>query len=286
MSKALERRPVKPSEITLINQQYLSQPTRADPTMVWGADVDAEEMCRRIARLNESSGPLISVAHVLIQAVARGLARFPQINCRIVRGRIFRFREVNVRMINYNPRAADVDILTIRQADRLSLEDIAQNLWSNQLAIAAGRHRDGGDKSWLNWGPSITRRWGSRLFWWLDRNLRLPRLGRIDSHLDSAVVVNYLGFPGAPSMKTYKPSKFPDESSLLSVTMGRIDQRPAVSGGQIVARRMAPLFVRADHRITDAYTLGRFVAAVGDALAVPQTMETRSGNASHARHAA
>ena len=278
MPHALEPRPVGSSEISLINHQYLSQAARPDSTMVWGTDVDAEGLSSFISNHNESSRVLISVAHVLIRAVAHSLARFPQLNCRIIRGRIYRFRDVNVRIVSYDPRKVDVDILTIKQADRSSLDEIGQFLWSSQLEIASGNHADCGDKAILNRGPAFVRRWGSRLFWWLDRTFRLPRFGRLDRHLDSAVVVNYLGFQGSPPMTMYKPSKFPDESSLLSVTMGRIEQRPVVRDGCVVARRVAPLFVRADHRVTDAYVLGRFVGALRDALAEPQLLEMRSGD--------
>jgi hypothetical protein len=278
MSHALDPRPVRSSAISLVNHQYLSQGARADATMVWGTDVDAEGLSSFISKSNQSSRVLISVAHVLIRAVAYSLARFPQLNCRIIRGRIYRFRDVNVRLVSYDPRTADVDILTIKQADQTGLEEIGQFLWSSRLEIAAGNHSDCGDKAALNRGPAFVRRWGSRFFWWLDRNFQLPRLGRLDRHLDSAVVVNYLGFQGAPSMRMYKPSKFPDESSLLSVTLGRIEERAVVREGCVVARRVAPLFVRADHRVTDAYVLGRFIGTLQAALAEPQTMEVRSGD--------
>jgi hypothetical protein len=276
MSQNLHRRPVSPSEISLINHQYLSQRARADSTMVWGTEVDAESLSSFLDERNRGSGVLISVAHVLIRAVGHSLSRFPRLNCRIIGGRIYRFRDINVRIISYDRRKGDVDILTVDRADRTGLDDIARFLWDSQLQIAANRHADRIDKALLNWGPAFTRRWGSRLFWWLDRNFRLPRLGRIDRHLDSGVVVNYLGFAGAPPLRTYKPSKFPDESSLLSVTLGRIEERPVVRGARVVAGRIAPLFVRADHRVTDAYELGRFVGVLCEVLADPRIMESRS----------
>lgn len=276
MSDVLERRPVRSSEITLINHQYLSQKSRTDPTIVWGTDFDAENLAELIARRNRQSQTLISVTHVLIRAVAKTLAQFPQLNCRIIRGRIYRFREVNVRLINYSPRTADVDILMVRRADRLSLDEIGEFLWSRQLGIATGAHADARDKAWLDWGPAVTRRWGSRIFWWLDRTFRLPRLGSIDRHLDSAVVVNYLGFAGAPPMRMYKPSKFPDESSLLSVTLGRLEERPVARDGGVAVRRVAPLYVRGDHRVTDAYVLGRFTGALRDALTNPALLERQA----------
>jgi hypothetical protein len=100
------------------------------------------------------------------------------------------------------------------------------------------------------------------------------------------VLVNYLGFPGAPPMRMYKPSKFPDETSLLSVTLGRIEERPAVREGSVVVRRMAPLFVRADHRVTDAYVLGRFVASLQEALTNPASLEAQSPHENSYRWAA
>ena len=275
MSQSLHPRPVSPSEITLINHQYLSAGGKTDPTMVWGTDVDAEKLCAFVQQCNRSAETLISLAHVLVRGVALSLARHRQLNCRIIRGRIFRFREVNVRMICYDRRTADVDILLVRQADRASVEAISRFVWESQFAIASGGHSDCFDKSLLNWGPAWSRRWGSRIFWWLDRNFRLPRLGRIDRHLDSAVIVNYLGFPDAPPMRMYKPSKFPDESSLLSVTMGRIESRPVAVGNQVEVRPTIPLFIRADHRVTDAYLLSRFIGTLRSYLQNPHLMETR-----------
>jgi pyruvate/2-oxoglutarate dehydrogenase complex dihydrolipoamide acyltransferase (E2) component len=241
--------------------------------------VDAERLSDFINQCNQKANSLISVAHVLIGAVGRSLARHPQLNCRIIGGRIYRFRDVNVRMICFDRKRSDVDILTITQADRTGLEDIAQFIWNSQLEIAADRNSDRLDKVVLGWGPNWSRRLTSKLFWWLDRHFRLPRLGRIDRHLDSAVVVNYLGFADAPPMRMYKPSKFPDESSLLSVTLGRIEQKPVVYEGQVVARRVAPLFVRADHRVTDAHQLSQFIGTLRNALENPLAAELQIDDA-------
>jgi hypothetical protein len=275
MSRALESRPVKSSEITLINHQYLSCGSRPDSTIVWGTDVDAEGLLNCVRELNQTADTLVSVSHVFIGAVGRSLARYPQLNCRVIGGRIYQYRDVNVRMISYDSQQSDVDILTIQRADRTGFEEIARMVWNRQLEIAANRDADRFDKAVLGWGPNFFRRWISKVFWWLDGHFRLPRLGRIDRHLDAAVMVNYLGFAGAPPMRTYKPSKFPDESSLLSVTLGRIEPQPVILEGRVVVRQVAPLFVRADHRVTDAHQLARFIATLRDILANPHTAETQ-----------
>jgi hypothetical protein len=279
MPHALQSRPVKSSDVTLINHQYLSCGSKPDSTIVWGTDVDAEGLSAFVDQHNQTAGTLISVAHVLIGAVGRSLARYPQLNCRVIGSRIYRFRDVNVRMICYDRKRSDVDILMFTQADRAGLEDIAKFAWNRQLEIATEQNSDRFEKTLLSWGPDWSRRWGSRIFWWLDRHFRLPRVGEFDRHLDSAVVVNYLGFSDAPPMTMYKPSKFPDESSLLNVTLGRIEQKPVVHEGRVVARRVAPLFVRADHRVTDAHLLSQFIGTLRDALANPETVEMGSSDA-------
>jgi hypothetical protein len=278
MPHALESRPVKPSDVTLINHQYLSSGNKPDSTIVWGTNVDAEGLSAFVEQHNRTAGTLISVAHVLIGAVGRSLACYPRLNCRVIGSRIYRFREVNVRMICYDRRRNDVDILMIERADQVSVEEIARLAWNRQLKIAAARNDDRIEKKLLSWGPDWSRRWGSRLFWWLDRHFRLPRVGQFDRQLDSAVVVNHLGFANAPPMTMYKPSKFPDESSLLSITLGRIEQQPVVHEGRVVVRRVAPLFIRADHRVTDAYLLAQFIGTLRESLANPKTMEVGSSD--------
>jgi hypothetical protein len=273
MPRLLKTWPVPSSEVSLFNQQYLTYGSRPDSAMVWGTDVEAEGLVDYVQQKNRRGKVLTSVAHVLIQAVARSVAQFPALNSRIIRSRIYRFGEINVRMVSYDARQSDVNIITVTRADQLSLEEITQCVWHCQLEIHAGQHSDRTDKAVLEWGPAMVRRWTSRVFWWLDRNFRLPRVGRIDRHLNSSVVVNYLGFAKAPPMRMYKPSKFPDESSLLSVTMGRIERQPRVDGDRVVVRRVAPVFIRADHRVTDAYVLAQFITTLRKLLADPETME-------------
>ena len=56
--------------------------------------------------------------------------------------------------------------------------------------------------------------------------------------------------------------------------------------GSVVVRRIAPLFVRADHRVADAYALGRFVGMLQQTLAEPQLMEMRTGDDQPIHHEA
>ena len=146
----LAPKPIPASQIPFYNLHYLygCRPP-ADPTIVWGTEVPAEQLKQYVRQRNRSSKTLISLAHVLVQAVGRALKHHPELNRRIVGRRIYDFRDVNVRMMTYNRQQNEVEVLLIRNVDTLSLERIARILWKNQHRAASGDTTDHADKAWL-----------------------------------------------------------------------------------------------------------------------------------------
>ncbi len=276
MQWPLARKPVPASQIPFYNLHYLyGCRSPADPTIVWGTEAPAEPLKQYVRERNRNSKTLISPAHVLVQAVGRALKKHPELNRRIVGRRIYDFRDVNVRMMTYNRPQKEVEVLLIRNVDTLSLERVARILWKNQHRAASNDTIDHADKAWLRrWFPGPLLGWMVRTYFYLDNNFSLPKLDRIDRMTCSPVLVNYLAFSGAPPMRAYKPSNYPHESSSLSVTMGRIEKAPVVREGQLIVGQVAPLFVRADHRIASAYQLAQFTESIRRLLMDPQQMET------------
>ncbi len=272
----LASKPIPANEVPFYNLHYLyGCRAPADPTIVWGTEVPAERLNAHVRECNRGSKTLISVAHVLIQAVGRALQHHPEMNRRIVGRRIYDFRDVNVRMMTYNRQQDEVEVLLIRNVDTMSLERIARILWKNQHRAASGDSLDHADKAWLRSrfpGPLLG--WIVRSYLFLDSKFNLPKVDRIDRIACSPVLVNYLAFSGAPPMRAYKPSNYPHESSTLSVTMGRVERLPVVRNGQVEVGLVAPLFVRADHRIATAYHLARFAATIRQLLTNPAQMES------------
>ena len=275
MQWPLARRPIPADQVPFYNLHYLYGCRRpGDPTMVWGTEVGAEQLVAYVRSRNRCSKTLISVAHVLAQAVGRTLVRHPELNRRIVGRRIYDFRDVNVRMMTFNRKHGEVEVLLIRNVDTLSLERIARILWKNQHRAASGDTMDHEDKTWLRSrfpGPLLG--WVVRTYLYLDSRFNLPKVDRIDRIACSPVLVNYLAFSGAPPMRAYKPSNYPHESSTLSVTMGRVEPKPVIRDGQVVVGQVAPLFVRADHRIASAYHLAQFTGTLRRLLTDPAQME-------------
>ena len=270
----VQRTPVSNADVPFFNLQYLHGcETPADPTMVWGSEVDVENLENYVRARNADSQILLSPAHVLLQAVGRALAMHIDLNRRVIGRRVYEFSRVNILTSLYSKQRRDVDVVVIKDADLIALDEIARVLWKASYEAMRDASPMARDKRRLRRLPGWLLGRLLRTYLWLDRHVRLPIWGRIDRLRSGPVLVNYLSFHGIPPLLAYKPAVFPTGSWMLNVTMGPAQQKPVVQDGQIVVRPMAPLFVRADHRTADAYLLGQFVSSLRNLLADPAQME-------------
>ncbi len=259
----LKRPAVPVKEIPTWSLYYLTAcPTPADPTIIWGSDVPVAGLEAYLRRVNAEADVLISPAHVLVRAVGRCLAEHPEFNRRVLRRRLYDFQSVNVIMpMLGSGRGPEVCLFC--DVDRKTVAEIAAEVWKQARELAKGT------SEWLRY---------ERLFRSIPRVLRGMAMRHLLLHtnwvnwpaalwghrqLRAAAMINYLGHRGAPPMRMFKPSRFPVDACTLNVTMG-----PTESDTQA-----APLFVRADHRVVDAYQLGQFVAALRLYLTEPELLD-------------
>jgi hypothetical protein len=153
------------------------------------------------------------------------------------------------------------------------LAEIGARLWRENCEAVRGKLPVQRDKRRMQRLPAVVSRQLLRAYLWLDRRFRLPSAGRIERALNAPVLVNYLGFPGAPPMRAYKATRFPTESSLINITMGPTEPKPVAQRDRVVVRPIAPLFVRVDHRTADATLLARFAETLRQLLSRPACME-------------
>lgn len=275
MKWLLHDRPVPHERIPLYNRFYLHAPKASgvDPTIVWGTEIDAEPLQAFLRARNRGGRVILTTAHALIRATGLALEKFPEMNIRVVGRRVFAFRDIGVRMAFVHRRNNEIDLLLVSCANTKSLEQIGEEVWQRLLQAGRGKGPRDRDLERLRRVPAFWFRQLFRVVSFLDRNLRLPAGGRIDELRGGAAMVNDLTFPGAPPMRGYKPTRFPSPSDTLNLTLGPVESKVAARGGQFVATSVMPLFVRADHRVVDAYQLGRFVAAVRDLLNDPERLD-------------
>jgi hypothetical protein len=170
-------------------------------------------------------------------------------------------------------RRGNVGVILLKRVNELSLLEIAELVWTKSIERALGRWPGERDCRRLKRLPSFLFHWLWTAYQWLDTRCRLPTLGRLDELRSGAVFVNELSFHGAPPMRCYKPSRFPDESVAVSVTIGPTEEKVVVRHGTPQVAKVALLITRVDHRLADANQLGQFVATLRDYLQHPGVME-------------
>lgn len=269
------------NEAPLLNRFYLnaSRSTEVDNTVVWGTEIDADSLKSFLVDKNRNSDVIVTTAHVLIRAMGLALARFPEVNVRIVGHKLYPLKDRNVRIAFLHKRYDEIDLMMISQADTKSLEGISREIWNRLLE--AGRNEGGRDRDLrrLRRVPQFWLRQLLRLYNFLDRNLRLPSVGRLDATRSSCATVNDLSFIGAPPMRAFKPTRFPDNSDLLNLSLGPVEAKVVLLNGVASKINVMPLFLRADHRVIDVYRAARLLAFIQDVLNRPRCLEEEGDQA-------
>lgn len=226
-------------------------PTPSDPTIVWGTDVPVEALHNELRLLNARSDVLVSPAHVLIWAVGQCLARHPQFNRRLLRRRLYEFRQVNVLVpIQVGRRGPEVCLLV--DVDRKPLTQLASELWEHSRQLQKGNSEIIRDERLFRLLPRPLRNVLFRAMLAGNHLLNWPAALWGHRTLRAGTLINFLGHRGAPPMRTFKPSRFPTDVTTMNVTLGPSETDPHGSA-------VAPLIVRVDHRVVDALQLGRFL---------------------------
>ncbi len=281
--------PTKPDQIPLAgvgwsNLIYLAD-NRAhrDPTMVWGTTVELEAMDEFLAAQSRKSSAMISIVHVLIKAVSQSLREHPELNRRVVGHKIYPYEGISIVVPIRRPSDGNVDVVFFRDTAELQLTDVAARMWEetrNRALIVAKERQLQQASPRDKWRKKVIADWQLRIIrravnfgFWITNNFRLPSWSPWGKEMNGAnAFVNFLGFPGAPPMISYKPSSLPTNSFGVSVTMGVAEQKPVVHDGQIVIRKVAPIFVRVDHRLVNGHQTGKFIATLRSHLLNPSSL--------------
>ncbi|CAM5342951.1 Branched-chain alpha-keto acid dehydrogenase subunit E2 OS=Afipia felis OX=1035 GN=BN961_00707 PE=4 SV=1 [Afipia felis] len=275
MKWPLVSRPLPNAEIPLYNRYYLHAPkaSHVDPVIVMGTEFEADALLAFLQQKNRAGGTILTTAHALIRATGLALARYPEMNARVVGRSIRHFRDIGIRMAFFHRNAKEIDLMLIDGVDRKSIEEIAAEVWRRLLEAARGNGGRDRDLARMRKVPAFWFRQMMRFYGFLDRHFHLPAVSRLDELRGGSAMVNDLSHAGMPPLRSYKPSRFADGSDSINLTLGPVETRLVLREGKPVEVRVMPLFMRADHRLTDAYQIGRFLATVRETLQNPERLQ-------------
>ena len=276
MEWTLKDSPVPPHAIPPMNALYLYGCRQAsNPRMEWETDVDFAGIQELLAKHNARDGvAYLSAVHFLIRAVGVALKKHPEFNRRILRKKVYEYKNANVLLGMQHPVEKRAELMLLKNVDKRSCEEIAGEIWQVYSSAIRGEFRYEADGRRMQRTPAFLHAPLVRFFLHALNNWNLPATPYTERQRSSPVLVNYLSFPDAPPLNGYRASHLPADSYTLNVTLGAPQDRPAVNDrGEVVVKRLAHLFVQADHRLVDAIQLGMFVRTLRDLLQNPSQLQ-------------
>ncbi|MDP9406071.1 MAG: 2-oxo acid dehydrogenase subunit E2 [Actinomycetota bacterium] len=232
-------------------------------------DADVSRTLPYLERAAVVAGRPVTMTALVGKAVALALAAAPQLNARIVAGRVRRLASVDVSFFVDVGSGRDLSAVTVSGADTASLADIAGRLTSEAARARAGvEPRLGSARRLAQRLPVPLLRgalWAAGLVT-AGYGRPLPALGLPADPFGGALVTS-LGMHGVDI--AFAPL-VPFARVGTVIFVGAVRDRPAVVGGQVVVRPLVTLTATLDHRLVDGVEAARLAALLRRVVEDPQ----------------
>lgn len=281
MSVGRAKRWVSLEEIGAVNSLYLATAdTPDDPSLVWGSSFQTEalEAFSRAESLRSNS--LITSTHVLLKAVAVSIGKHPSFNRRIVGRRVVQLDDVNIVIPVYLVARREVMVVRLEHVEAMDFREVSQAL----MREVCGHSREAVQdtvaqsplrqkyRSLLRSASRFVRFKFSRLVFRIYNRIDLPFRTVKTAMKQAGVLVNVFNYPTAPPMLFFKPSCLRLNGCHVHVSVGPTTLQPVVENGEVVARRVATIFVRGDHRLVDTPQIASFMSTLRNLLQNPESI--------------
>jgi pyruvate dehydrogenase E2 component (dihydrolipoamide acetyltransferase) len=239
-----------------------------DPSVYGWLELDVSRALAYLARVEQTTAVKVTLTHLIGKALAVALARYPDANARVARGRIVAHDSVDIFFQVAYERGDNLSGATIRGVDRKSLAHIARELTERAAAIRSHKTHDlaRSDRR-MSRVPASLRRVAVRLVETAvyDVGLRASWFGLPEEAFGSAMVTN-VGMFGLPhGLAPLVPfARVP-----IVLTVGSMHDAVVADGGAAVVRPVVAVGVTLDHRVLDGALAGRLAAAFREVMLDP-----------------
>lgn len=240
-----------------------------DPQIYGDIDVDAGALLAFVERVRAETGTHVTVTHAVGKAVAQALAAHPELNMYLSRGRFRPHESVDIFFVVAVDEGRDLSGVKVREADRKSVSEIAEELGRRAAKLRSGADADfGKTKRLIDTLPTPLLRLGLNVADRLtgDLNVDLKRYGLPREAFGSAMVTS-VGMFGV--QRAFGPLSPYYRIPLLAL-VGEVTDRPVVVGGEVVARPILTVSATMDHRYLDGAHAARLAKSVRAYLESPE----------------
>jgi pyruvate dehydrogenase E2 component (dihydrolipoamide acetyltransferase) len=240
-----------------------------DPQIYGDIEVDARAVVAFVDRIRADSGTRVTVTHVVGKAIANAFAEHQDLNVYESRGRYIPHESVDIFFVVAVDDGRDLSGVKVRQADRKTVVEIADELSARAAKIRTGDDSDfGKSKKAVDAMPAPLLRLGLGLADRLtgDYNVDLRRFG-IPRQMFGSAMVTSVGMFGV--QRAFGPLSPYYRIPVLAL-VGEITKKAVVvDDDQIVARPILTISATMDHRYLDGAHAARLSKTVRAYLEEP-----------------
>ncbi len=218
------------------------------------------------------TGNKLTMTAFVICAIGRSLAKYPEINCHIRRGRLVPRDYIDVMCSVGIKGGEEMAVVRISEAHLKSASQVAGEI--RTLAFDARQGQESKtmrNKYTLTKIPWPLRGWTYKLIRWFvhDLGINLGFMGYTDSAFGSIMLSNI----GTIGLTNGWPALMPAAKIPAVINMGKCEQKPVVRNKEVVIRTMLPLDATFDHRVVDGMHAGKMARSVSRLLAKPENLD-------------
>jgi|SRR5579871_860145 len=243
-----------------------------DPSVYAMLDVPMRAALAYLDRLRAETGVRVTVTHLVARGVALAIARYPQLNGIVARGRIMLRDSVDIFLQVATEGGADLSGIKVARVNEKSVVEVARETEERVRLLRERRDRQvERTKSMLDRLPVRLIGPVMRALAYLtyDLDLDLSRLGVVKDSFGSAMVTNV----GTFGLATAFAPLLPFSRTPLIVLVGEVQERVVAEAGRVVVRPMLTLGVTFDHRFMDGWQGGAMAQLFRAYLESPDEFE-------------
>lgn len=231
-----------------------------DSKMLGQVEVDITDVEKFIA-YKRKQGIRITITHYLAYVVSQSVAKVPQLNCYINRGKVYQRERVdaNVSVL----MGEQMGTVIVKDADKLSIDEFATEI-GKKIERAKARMNDtqAKNKNLLSKIPWPFRKWFFNFVRWTSHDLGivLPGIGIKPDAFGSFIISNI----GTLGLDIGYGALMPPSNLAFVLFLGKAKKKPVVVNDKIEIRNMLPLSCVLDHRIVDGSHGGMLFRGVQD----------------------
>ncbi len=240
-----------------------------DPTVYGNLEINMREAVRYLKEVNQRFPETqVTVTHLVVKAIAKALAAWPQSNAIVSRHRLYMRDSADVYCQVATESGNDLSGVKITKADTKSTVDIATELATRVQRVHS--RQDAGSEQTKKALARIPHQLLGRILRvteWLTYDLRLDlsRFGIAYDQFGGAMVSNVGVFGIGHGLAPLVPvSRTP-----IVLLVGQLKDKPIAEDGKIVIAPMLNIGATFDHRVIDGFQAGRMAKIVIGSLEDP-----------------